>query len=207
MHVDALLAPDGAAAVTAAVSGAERMTSGEIVPVVVAHSDAYADLRLAAAGLVALGLGGAALGLAPEISLWIVPAQLCAVGALYWLFGRRPLLRHLLPNALAAERVHRAASLAFHDAALVETRDRTGILIYVSLLERRVQVMADRGIHARVADGTWDGVVERVLAGIRAGRAEQGLIDGIRLCGEILGASFPPRPGDRNELPDRPRGG
>ena len=207
MHVDELLTADGVAAVTAAVSRAERATSGEIVPIVVAHSDAYADVRLAAAALVALALGGLGLELEPALARWFAPTQICVFAALFWLFGRRPILRALLPNAFATERVHRAASLAFHDAGLVETRERTGILIYVSLLERRVQIVADRGVHGRVADGTWDGVVERVLAGIRAGRAEEGLIDGIRLCGEILAASFPPRADDRNELPDRPRGG
>jgi putative membrane protein len=206
MRVHELLAPGAAAAIEAAVAGAERATSGEIVPMVVERSDSYADLRFAAAALVALALGGVASELAPALSLWIVPTQICVFGALSWLFGRRLLLRALLPNALAEARVHRAASLAFHDTGLVETRDRTGILLYVSLLERRVQVVADRGIHARVADGTWDGVVEGVLAGIRAGRADAGLVDGIRLCGEILTANFPRRADDRNELPDRPRG-
>ena len=206
MRVHELLAPDAFAAIEAAVAGAERATSGEIVPIVVERSDAYADVRLAAAALVALALGGLGPELAPGLSFWIAPTQICVFAALWWLFGRRPLLRALVPHALAAGRVHRAASLAFHEAGLVETRDRTGILIYVSLLERRVQVVADRGIHARVADGTWDGVVERVLAGIRAGRADAGLVEGIRLCGEILAAKFPRRADDRDELPNRPRG-
>ena len=86
---------------------------------------------------------------------------------------------------------------------LVETRERTGILIYVSLLEHRVVVLADRGIHSRVEAGTWDAVVERVVVGIRENRAEAGLADGIRLCGEILAERFPIRAGDLNELPNR----
>jgi putative membrane protein len=102
--------------------------------------------------------------------------------------------------------VQRAAELAFHQLGMVETRGRTGILIYVSLLERRVVVLADRGIHARVAEGTWDGVVARVVEGIRRGQADDGLVEGIRLCGEILARHVPPQPNDPNELPDRPRG-
>ena len=93
-----------------------------------------------------------------------------------------------------------------HGSGLVETRERTGILIFVSLLEHRVVVLADRGIHARVAEGTWDGVVARIVTGIRAGRAEEGLADGIRACGEILAGRLPGRPDDRNELPNAPRG-
>jgi putative membrane protein len=206
MRVHELLAPDALAAIEAEVRGAERTTSGEIVPVVVERSDPYADVRIGAAAIVAIALGGVFLAFAPSHSAWLVPTQVCVFAALCWAFGWRPLLGLVAPNPLFAERVHRAASLAFHEAGLVETRERTGILIFVSLLERRVQVMADRGIHQRVDDGTWDGVVERIVAGIRAGRADEGLIAGIRLCGEILARHFPPRPDDVNELPDRPRG-
>jgi putative membrane protein len=205
-RVEDLLAPDALAAIEAAVRGAERTTSGEIVPIVVERSDPYSDVRIGAAAGVAIALGGVCLAFAPTLSAWLVPTQICVFAALCWAFGWRPLLARIAPHSLLTERVHRAASLAFHDAAVVETRERTGILIYVSLLERRVAVLADRGIHQRVSDGTWDAVVERVVAGIRAGHADRGLIDGIRLCGEILARSFPRRPDDANELPDRPRG-
>jgi putative membrane protein len=205
-RVQDLLAPEALAAIEAAVRGAERTTSGEIVPIVVERSDPYADVRIGAAALVALALAPLFLELAPQRSAWLVPTQLCVFAALCWVFGWRTLLGWVAPNPLFAERVHRAASLAFHEAGLVETRERTGILIYVSLLERRVEVLADRGIHQRVPDGTWDAVVERVVRGIQAGAADVGLSDGIRLCGQILAGTFPPRPDDRNELPDRPRG-
>jgi len=89
---------------------------------------------------------------------------------------------------------------------VVETRERTGILLYVSLLEHRVEVLADRGIHERVEPGTWDGVVARVLDGIRTGRAEAGLVDAITHCGELLAQHFPVQPDDSDELPNRLRG-
>ncbi|HXX48791.1 MAG TPA: TPM domain-containing protein, partial [Myxococcota bacterium] len=126
--------------------------------------------------------------------------------ALVWLLHWRPLLRALLPAGLRRERVRRAAALAFHHGGLHATRERTGILLFVSLLERQVVVLADEGIHSRVADGTWDDVVARVLEGIRSGRADDGLVEAIRLCGEHLAAHFPRRADDVNELPDRPRG-
>jgi len=205
-RIDELLAADALASIEAAVRGAERTTSGEIVPMLVERSDSYADVRLGAAALVAIASGGVFLAFRPLLSDWLVPAQLCVFAALCWGFGWRPLLGLVAPNPLFAERVHRAASLAFHDAGLVATRERTGILIYVSLLERRVQVLADRGIHERVPDGTWDGVIDKVVAGIREHRAVVGMVEGIRRCGEILARHFPPRPDDVNELPDRPRG-
>jgi putative membrane protein len=205
MRASELLDERGSAAIEAAVSSAERATSGEIVPVIVERSDNYAELRFGAAALVAFAAGALALLLAPELDHWLVPTQLGVFVASAWLFGQPALLRWLIPADVAAKRVARAAGLAFHEAGLVETRDRTGILIYVSLLEHRVVVLADRGIHARVEAGTWDAVVARVVAGIVAQRAEAGLADGIRLCGEILSRHFPSRPDDLNELPNSPR--
>ncbi len=205
MRARDLLDERGRAAIAAAVSAAERATSGEIVPVIVERSDAYAEVRLGAAALVAFATGAIALVLAPELGHWLLPTQLGVFVASAWLFGQPPLLRWLIPADVVASRVARAAALAFHEVGLVETRERTGILIHVSLLEHRVSVLADRGIHARVEAGTWDAVVERVVAGLAAQRAEAGLADGIRLCGEILSRHFPRRPDDLNELPNTPR--
>jgi putative membrane protein len=205
MRASELLDERGVAAIEAAVQAAERATSGEIVPVIVERSSAYAELRLGIAALLAFACGALALVAAPGLAPWLGPTQIGVFLAGAWLLGRPALLRLLIPAEVAGARVGRAAALAFHEAGLVETRDRTGILIYVSLLEHRVVVLADRGIHARVEAGTWDGVVARIVAGIRKRRAEDGLSDGIRLCGQILSQHFPIRPDDANELPNAPR--
>ena len=78
-----------------------------------------------------------------------------------------------------------------------------GILILVSLLEHRVQVLADSGINARVAPGTWDKIVQIVLDGIRGKDLCRGLCEAIEQCGEILSKEFPVQPDDINELPNR----
>ena len=190
MRVKELLDPAAFAAIEAAVRDAERCTSGEIVPLLAERSDDYAEVRFVAAfaagarrrrALARAGARPPAPGSCRHSSAYSRSPRGCA--------GRRALLRWLAPHAWLVERVHRAAELAFHQLGIVETRDRTGILIYVSLLERRVVVLADRGIHARVADGTWDGVVARIVEGIRRGEADDGLAEGIRLCGEILRAA------------------
>jgi putative membrane protein len=206
MRIEELLDERAFAEIEAAVRTAERATSGEIVPMLVERSDHYAEARFGAAALVAFALGALAIHLEPSLWPWLVPTQIGVFAAGIWLFGRRAPLRWLVPAEVSASRVARAASLAFREAGLVETRDRTGILLYVSLLERRVVVLADRGVDARVEPGTWDGVVARVVAGIAAGRAEEGIAHGIRMCGEILAARFPRRADDVNELPDAPRG-
>jgi len=66
------------------------------------------------------------------------------------------------------------------------TAERTGILIFLSLFERRVVILADSGIHARVADGEWDAMVARIVEGIRRGDPGAALAAAIRDCGDLL---------------------
>ncbi len=205
MRVEDLFDRQALEAVGRAVQEAELRTSGEIVPMVVDRSDGYPGVRAAAAALLAFAAGVGVLASGVDPWIWLPPVQVVVFAAGFWLFGRRTILRHLLPEAIRAERVDGAARLAFLEQGLMETRERTGILIYVSLLEHRAEVLADRGIDERVEQGTWDGVVRTVLRGIRAKRADEGLVEAIRLCGDILAQQFPRRPDDADELANRLR--
>lgn len=206
MRAEELFTGAAQRAIADAVRSAEERTSGEIVPMVVDRSDAYPGVRAAAAALLAFAAGVGVLGAGVDPWLWLPPTQLAVFVAGFAAFGRRPLLRLLIPERVGAERVDRAARLAFLSEGLADTRDRTGILIYVSLLEHRVEVLADRGIDERVAEGTWDGLVERILAGVRARRAEEALAQAIGHCGSELAQHFPRRDDDENELADHLRG-
>jgi putative membrane protein len=105
-------------------------------------------------------------------------------------------------------RARAAALAAFRELRVGETRDRTGILIYVSLLERHVVVLPDTGIAARAPEPTWKGVVECIVGGMKAGAPGDGLVAAVGLCGDTLrAAGFAPRPDDTNELPDAGRFG
>ncbi len=205
MRVEDLFDSEAFKAVEAAVREAERTTSGEIVPKIVARSDDYPGVRAIAAAVTAFAAGVLVLAAPIDPRLWLPPALLAVFALAYTLAGRPPVLRLLIPQAHRAAAVDRAARLAFLNEGVLETRDRTGILIYVSLLEHQVEVIADRGIHEHVAPGTWDGVVQTILDGIREGRAEEGLVAAVRHCGELLAERFPPRPDDTDELPNRIR--
>lgn len=205
MKVEKLFDAGAFESVEAAVRAAEERTSGEIVPMVVAQSHDYAGVRAVAAALLAFAAGAAMLASPLDPILWLPPVQIAAFGAGYWLAGRRWLLARLIPARRGALAVDRGAALAFLAEGVAETRDRTGILIYVSLIEHRVEVLADRGIYSVVERGTWDGVVESVLGGIREGRAEEGLAAAIGQCADLLAERFPPRPDDEDELENRLR--
>ena len=205
MRVEELFDSKAFQAVENAVREAESRTSGEIVPMVVDRSDSYPGVRAAGAAVLAFVAGAVVLGLNLDPWVWLPPVQVATFALGAWLLGSRRVLRHLIPERIRAERVDRAARLAFLENGLTETRDRTGILIYTSLLEHRVEILADRGIDAFVEAGVWDGLVKRILAAIREQRADEGLVEAIQECGEILATRFPPRPDDTDELDNRLR--
>ena len=85
----------------------------------------------------------------------------------------------------------------------INTKGRTGILILVSLLERRVHVLADKGINDHVPAGTWDGLVNGIIDGIRTGQATDAICAAIAKCGTLLAEVSPADSGENpNELPD-----
>jgi putative membrane protein len=205
MRVEELFDSSAREAIAAAVRAAELRTSGEIVPMVVPRSHDYGALRATSAALLAFAAGIVVFALPVDARLWLPPVEVGVFLLGYWLVGRPTPLRLLLSEQVRAEAVDRAAKLAFLAEGLTQTRDRTGILIFVSLLEHRVEVLADTGIDEHVEEGTWDGVVRTILEGIRDQQAETGLVDAIRMCGDLLAAEFPPRADDTDELPNQLR--
>ena len=100
-------------------------------------------------------------------------------------------------------RVRRRAAVAFLDEELFRTRDRTGILLFLSLFEHRVVVLADEGINAQVEADEWSELTSKLAAGIRQGRAASALVEAIGRCGQLLAErGVKIRPDDENELGD-----
>jgi putative membrane protein len=98
--------------------------------------------------------------------------------------------------------VRNRAKQAFLDHGVTETRDRSGVLIFLSELEHQVQILADRGIHERLGVETWQRHVRTITRAIREDRAGIGIVEVVQEIGEELAAAFPARDDDENELPD-----
>ena len=187
-----------------AVIAAESKTAGEILPMIVTTSARYTEIELLGVitglfvGMIGEGVWSDAWG-SPFVNLWPI------VGALLgFLFCRIPAAkRWLTPKTRVAQAVHTTCLAAFTEHGLHYTRDHTGILILVSLLERRVQVLADCGINQKVSPGTWDEVVQILSAGLKSGRACDAFCRAIERCGEILAEHFPHQADDKDELPNR----
>ena len=202
-------------AIRAAVSEAEKRTSGEIVPYVVDQSDEYASAAWKGAALGAILAPLVALAIHRWSSIWGIPVDWWIAlpapvgGALGYLLSLLPPVRRwMVGEEILEARTRRRAAVAFLDQEVFRTENRTGILLFVSLFERRVVVLGDSGINRQVEAPQWEAVVATVVAGIRSGRPGAALADGIRQCGELLarfGVAI--QPDDSNELPDELRQG
>lgn len=200
-----------------AVTAAERRTSGEIVPYIVERSGDYEVAVWRGASFLAVGaMALAALvpqfydgwGLGWLYAGWgmALLASLAGVaGAL--LAGFVPALRRLLAGTdRLALHVHRRASLAFLDEEVFKTRDRTGILLFVSLFEHRIEVIGDAGINQQVTPDEWVEVVDTIRRGIQHGHLADGLVEAVGMCGRLLeekGVAI--KPDDTDEIPDNVR--
>ena len=91
----------------------------------------------------------------------------------------------------------------FYRHGLHRTEAGTGVLLFVSLLERRVIVMGDSGIDAVVRPEDWERTDRIILEGVRSGSLRAGLVKGIESAAQLLEEHFPWTDGDRNEIPDR----
>ncbi|MEX0601336.1 MAG: hypothetical protein WD021_05170 [Rhodothermales bacterium] len=197
-----------------AVADAELRTSGEIVPFIVPRSESYEVAIWKGAGLAAgLALFAAMLvfhfydgwGLGWLHTGWGTASLTLAAGLLGGAVGAFvPVVQRLLAGADAMARaVHRRAMKAFVEEEVFDTRDRTGILIFISLLEHRIEVHGDAGIHQQVSEDEWVDIVERISKGIRSGHLTDAIVEAIGMCGKLLerkGVEI--RDDDDDELPN-----
>ncbi len=218
-----LLSTEDRERVSDAVHKAELGTSGEIVTIVADHSDRYLDAALwwsAAVGIAALSALAAfpvfyekLLGLLSNgwiNELTIAEAFELALAVFTIKFAVTRLLMQWIPLRLAltlpgvkTRRVRRRAVRYFKVGAESRTTGRTGILIYLSLAERRAEIVADEAIHSAVADTVWGEAMIDMLALVRQGKVADGMVAAVQDVGVILAAQFPRSADDANELPDR----
>jgi len=209
--------------VSAAITKAELSTAGEIVAVATPISDSYHDVALhwALVPLFAV-LAWAAWrpsalewwydfllgGWQPEptqsqlLTLLMVFAALkftVALLILKWM----PLRLLLTPAATKHRRVRRRAIAIFQAAAAGRTTGRTGILIYLSLAERRAEIIADEAILKVTDDHIWGEAMTELITNVRAGRVGDGIAAAVERVGVVLSEHFPRSSADLNEIPDK----
>jgi len=190
--------------ISRAIQSLETRTSGEVAVILVDQSDPYPEGEF---------LGGILIGglLAFVTTLWffhgqiwyLIPLHFLFALPLYLLFQKLPVLKTPFLGASRKEAAVRKRALeAFYEKGLYRTHLSTGVLFFLSLLERKVWVLADKGIYEKIRQETLNRFAGQVSAGVREQQAGQALVQAIQGVGNLLAEHFPITPGDKDELPD-----
>ncbi|MEO8338521.1 MAG: hypothetical protein ABI604_02260 [Nitrospirota bacterium] len=195
-----------------AVQAAERQTKAEIVPMIVARSGLYREVR----HWVGLGLALLVLTILLTIeshwlpwgwhasnAAWLLLSTLMAYGCGAWLGTLCPVIRLCTSAERMRHKVKLRAERAFSHHAVSRTRERTGVLIMLSILERQIYVLPDRSLEGLASTEQWVQVVQAAVERLQGDDIVDGLCQGTHRCGLLLADICPARPGNNpNELPD-----
>ncbi len=191
------------ARIARAIQEAESRTAGEIVTIIAREADDYPFLPLLwAAGAALLTPLPLVLLDLPLSALQIYQIQIVVFLGLGLLTRWRPLKMRLIPRSVKRQRAGRLARAQFVEQGLHHTEGRSGIMIFVSVAERYVEIMADQGINDRVPPGSWDGIVRDFVAKVRAKQTAEAFVLAVERCGALLAEHFPAEPRNPDELPN-----
>jgi len=204
--------------ISAAVAKAESKTSGEIGTAIIPESYDYAIQELlfaVAAGFIYFAV---ILFFHSNIESWLSSMfwdysdiyltafygfSTFIVITLVYLLANLPIVdRMICSKSLMACKVHERALRHFVESGIYNTVHRTGILIFISVLEQRVELIADSGINELIPQDKWDSIVKHIVAGIKENKPADKLVEAIETCGELLAENFPIQADDINELSD-----
>ncbi len=199
-----------------AVRKAELNTSGEITTAFIKESDSYAPYELAfalASGFVYFLIATFYLDYIEEFLqsfFWDYSSfhlagfyglSIFAVITIAYLLSNIPVIdRLIIPRRVMVTKTRQRALRHFVESGVSYTRDRTGILIFISELERRVELIADKGISEKIEQSQWDDIVANIIAGVRNNKLAGNLAESVETCGKLLSEHFPIKSDDTNEL-------
>jgi putative membrane protein len=214
MSIQERFSPEELERIKKAVRDAESKISGEIVPVFVEKSGFYsiATYRAALLGAAAVFLliiifDRYVPSLAVYDPMYIFTFVMIGgfIGALKAHFIN-PVKRLMLSQTHMDQATRKRAETAFLEEEVFNTRQRTGILIFISFFEHEVIVMADKGISKVVDQKEWDSLVRSIIDQIKKGNITEGIVSAIGRCGDILlDKGFVITHDDVNELGDELR--
>jgi putative membrane protein len=128
--------------------------------------------------------------------------QFCAFVLIALLISAPSVRRLLTPHGLKQRFVRQRALEQFISKGVANTSERTGVLLYVSVKDKCAELVADKGVEAKVAPATWTEIVAKLIVQIKRGRVTDGVVAAIQAAGGELALHFPPSARNPNELPD-----
>lgn len=202
-----------------AVAEAEKKTTGEIAVAVAPESAHYSFWELLAANCFAAIVLVVLLPFADKIRglyrllywqnepSWILPlffivSCFAAVVIAFYLANIPAVDRVIIPKAVRMSCVTHRAFRYFTESGIYDTAEHSGILIFVSYMERQVRIIADRGISEKISQDLWNLIADELSENLKKGDASLAFTTAITKCGELLAENFPPHEENPNELAD-----
>ncbi len=198
--------------IRASVARAEERSSGEVVPVIIDQASSYSRATARSAFMLTMVLTALILWLIPDAGstqlFWQLPLGSTITFAIFcFIIEQIPALKRLLlPQSEIDAAMQTRSFENFARHGVYKTKANTGILILISLLEHRVEILADEGINAMIDTAEWQKVADEIAVGLKQGTACASLCSAIGHCEELLTTHFPhsaaTAAADTNELPD-----
>ncbi|MCK4980726.1 MAG: TPM domain-containing protein [Candidatus Delongbacteria bacterium] len=212
------LSKDEMKIIGAAVKKAESKTSGEIATAIIKESYDYAIFELMFAvvigfvyfvvmmffaGNVEQFLQGKYWDYSVNYLILFYGFSTFIVIALFYFIGNLSCIdRLIVPKKIRNKKVTERATRYFMESGVYNTKDRTGILIFISIMEHRVELITDSGISERIPKEKWQNIVDNIIKGIKQKTIAVHLTESINECGDLLAQHFPIQSDDNNELKD-----
>ena len=206
-------------AIKEAVAAAEAKTTGEIAVALAPESARYCFWELLAADFFGALVLVAMLPFANKIQAlyhrlywqnepsWILPlffiiSCLAAVVIAFYIANIPAIDRLVIPPSVRKTCVTNRAFRYFTESGVYDTMEHSGILIFVSYMERQVRIVADSGISKHISQDLWNLIADELAENLRKGEASKAFTTAIEKCGQLLAENFPPHEENPNELPD-----
>ena len=207
------------AAIKDAVASAESKTTGEIAVAVAAESGKYSFWEL----LWSNGLAAVVLAVMipfsagitsifqkfywDSVPAWIVPCVFVAAAFAivvmgFYLCNITAIDRMIIPDSEKTKTVSARAMQHFSESGVYNTKEHSGILIFVSYMEREVRIVADSGISSKISQDLWNLIADELCENLKKGDTVKAFTGAIEKCGDLLAENFPNHEENPNELSD-----
>ncbi|WP_342360248.1 TPM domain-containing protein [Terrarubrum flagellatum] len=192
------------ARIAKAIADAEQSTAAEIICVTMRSASDYWAAPILWATLAALLWPWPLIWITTLTAWTIYFTQLCVFAALaIALSFPRSRRAAMTPPWIRNRRARMSAKEHFFAQGLHRTVNRSGVLVFVAMAERYVEIMGDDSIALKISEAQWRPVAEALRDAVARNQLADGLVTAIGRCGQMLAEAAPPRENDRNELPDK----
>ncbi|QEN03697.1 TPM domain-containing protein [Thiospirochaeta perfilievii] len=212
------LSEDDLKSIKNSVTQAEKGTSGEISTAIIEESSDYAFYELAFSIVVGAIYFVMFLLFSSRVEAWFSRffwdykniyftiftgfSIFFVIGITYIISNIPAVDRLIIPKSVITKSVYNRALRHFIESETCYTKDRTGVLIFISIMERRVILLADKGINEKIDQSRWSGIVDSLISGIKVKSYTSSITGAVKDIGDILSKEFPIKSDDINELSD-----